>query len=73
MDTARWWLREIARAEATLLAIEAFVAPSPRREAWIASTERALALMIGAYARRYRRDAPLLRVDAGRLVEGREE
>lgn len=61
MDGAAWWLREIRRAEATLDAIEAFVAPSPRREAWIAGTERALALLIRHYGRVYARDMPLLR------------
>lgn len=45
------WAEEIERAAATLDAIRTCVAPSPRRERWIARTEAAVLVMVRFYAR----------------------
>lgn len=45
MNPSKQWADELQRSAATLVAIRACVAPSPRQAAWVASTERALQLM----------------------------
>jgi hypothetical protein len=42
---AAGWHEELARAAATAYAIEHFCAPSPRRDAWLATTLRAVTLL----------------------------
>jgi hypothetical protein len=45
------WHEELRRVEATVWAIEHCVAPSPRRNAWLAQTLRAWALLMAHTAR----------------------
>lgn len=45
MNHRQQWTEEMQRSVATLAAIKQCVAPSPRQEAWLASTARAIVLM----------------------------
>lgn len=45
------WRQEIERAELTLRLIRRCVAPSPRKAAWVARTEAALALLKRRYGK----------------------